>query len=137
MEHRASLFAQRPLGYFASTLFLLMVAALLSAHAYVAGMTAIGVGAAFVVRLRARRMVFGEDSFRYDGWFRTIRIPYAGIQRVVRAEAFGYPIDRLRAGNHCIVTNHAKYWVGLAWFSPQANRTFAERFIRKKPYVGI
>ena len=75
LEYRASLFAQRPLGYLASALLLLAMATLLSAHAHVAATVAIGFAVVFVARLRARRIIFGDDSLDSGkrwvglGWF--------------------------------------------------------------------
>jgi hypothetical protein len=125
MEYRASLFAQGYFGHFIVAVSVLLLSLLILSHAY---LPAVALAIALLLgfaRLRARRMVLSSTSFRYDGWLRGFTVSLDQVARVMRASAFGYPINRLHGNSYCVLTNDGKkHWVGLLFFEPPACRAF-------------
>jgi hypothetical protein len=132
MEYRGSLFASGYFGHFILALALLFAAIFVLIGVYAVAL-AITCGLTVVfLRLRMRRMKFLDGTFSYDGWITHRSTQYSDIKKVVRAYDFGYPTDRFRGGQYCVVTNTGLFWVSLLWFPPQACREFSEHVV--KPY---
>lgn len=96
MEFRAGVYKTGYLGHFLTVVFSLVIVALLSAGDYADVGKIVVVVAIVVARLRARKMSFGDQSFRYDGWFRSIEIPYSKIIKVERSDELEHPYDQTR-----------------------------------------
>jgi hypothetical protein len=130
MEYRASLFAHKSFGYFVTSLCALFAFCFLAAGAYGAFAVFIVFVTLVLVRLRTRKMVFSQSSFHYDGWVTHFSIPFVEIRSVVPASKFGYPTDRIRGGQHCLITNSEKrHWVTLLWFPPAACSQFHQELV--------
>jgi len=75
----------------------------LSESCYVAFGLLIGAVIA-VMRLRARRMSFGETHFHYDGWLGPLDVLYSDISKVENSSKLGYPYDRFHGPNEYRIT---------------------------------
>lgn len=134
MEFRAGVYATGYLGHFLTVALCLMIGALLSAGEYADAGKMATVIAMVVARLKARKMYFGDQAFRYDGWLRPIEIPYSKIIKVENSEELGYPINRRHGPlEFRLTTEEGKYWVGLMWFGVEASKMFHERIFKQRP----
>ena len=129
-EFKAGVFAHPAFGRFVSIMTALMVALLFLLSRKLALVASAALLIAFV-RLHYRRMAFSADSFRYDGWLGSLRIPIDDVVDLKPASSFGYPVDRWHGGQLCILTERRKYWVRPIWFGPQAVRALEERLGQK------
>ena len=129
-EHKASIFYYPIYGWLVSSLLLFPVLFAIVGAIDVAifmSVFALLIGG----RLKYRKMVFSDDTFRYDGWFRNVTIPVSEIRHVKPASYFGYPKDRLHGGGYGVVTRNRVYWVHPLLFGPAANREFSMSFKRR------
>jgi hypothetical protein len=129
-EYKAGAFAHPAFGRFVTIMAALMVSLLFLLSRELALVASVVLLIAFM-RLHHRRMVFSEDSFRYDGWLSSVRIPIDDVVGLKPASSFGYPVDRWHGGQLCILTDRRKFWVRPIWFGPQAMRDFEERLGQK------
>lgn len=130
-EYRANLFAAGYFGHFVVGLVMLLLLVSIAGRAYGVALVASLISAATLLRIRARRMTFTAESFRYDGWMRSFEIARREIVRVAPAHSFGYPVDRLRGGQYCILmANGAKHWVSLLLFAGPGARKFHEEVVK-------
>lgn len=134
MEFRAGVYKTGYLGHFLTVVFCLVIVALLSAGDYADVGKIVVVVAIVVARLRARKMSFGDRSFRYDGWFRSMEIPYSEIIKVENSEELGYPTNHRHGPlEYRLTTEEDKCWVSLMWFGVEACRMFHERIFKQRP----
>lgn len=134
MEYRANLFAVRPFGYFVASLGGLLFFGFVGLGAYMEAVALIVISALAILRIRARRMVFSQARFRYDGWISTLDVPLNQILRVVPSDQVPrHPMLRSRGpNNYCIfMVDGTKHWVNLLLFSGPASREFHHKLIKK------
>lgn len=125
-EFRASLFASRALGTFTVAVASGCVLAFGSmGGAWAAVPLALALAAAGI-RLRARKLVFDDDGFRYDGWITTLGVRYDAIGTIVGASRLGWPEERIDEPTEYRFTlpSGKPYVASLLWFGPEAARAF-------------
>lgn len=127
-QFKGSIFANPPFGRFVTFLAVFFPLLLILAKTYEGAVIFSLLAGMAAVRLKFRKMEFSSDSFRYDGWFKSVFIPTAEICQVVPAHSFPYPLGRLRSGQMCIVTTKGRYWIQPVWFGPEACRELTHRF---------
>jgi hypothetical protein len=138
MTFTANLYATGKFGHVLTALFLLAVCSLFYLREYLALLIFVCVVIVAVARLYNRKISFDGHVFRYDGWIRSIEVPYSQIVKVDNAESLGYPVDRLHGPHeYRITTKHQKVWVSLLWFHGEAACKFREKISKpRKPKHG-
>ena len=132
MEFRAHLFAQRYFGQFLMALFLFMESMFIISKSYVGAAIFAGFAVGALIKLQNRKMSFDPNNFQYDGWLQSFTVPYREIRKVEHSSKTGYPRDRLYGPcEYRITMKSGKRWVNLIWFTPEANRIFHERIIKR------
>ncbi len=131
MEFRASLFANKWFGIFATAVSAILFAALLAGRAWFPALAVFVLAAAAMRRLSLRTITFFPDSLHYDGWFRSHNVNLADVDRVVPASSLGYPAARLRGpASYCIVERGGRQrWVSLLLFGPAASQCFHRQIL--------
>jgi len=133
MTFTANLYATGKFGHVLTALFLLAACSLFYLREYLALLIFVCVVIAAVARLYNRKISLDGHVFRYDGWIRSIEIPYSQIVRVDSAESLGYPVDRWHGPHeYRITTKHKKLWVSLLWFHGEAACKFREKISRPR-----
>jgi hypothetical protein len=133
MQFKASFYATPYFGHFLTVMFAVFLIDFLFLRHYLLALGLLTAVAGAVVRLRARRMSFSEMSFHYDGWFRSLAVPYSEISKVENSSKLGYPHNRLHGPNEYRLTAYSgmSYWISLLWFESEAAREFHKRIVKR------
>ena len=129
MQFKASVYATPYFGHFLTVVFAVFLIDFLFLRQHFLALGLLTAAAVAVVRLRARRMSFSQTSLHYDGWFRSLDVPYSGISKVENSSKLGYPHNRLHGPNEYRLTTYSgkSYWISLLWFESEAVREFHKR----------
>ncbi len=132
MKYKASLYATGYFGHLLTALFLLMLCGFIYTREYLASTTLVAAAAITTIRLYRRGISFDSHVVRYDGWFRTVVIPYSEILKVENSGAIGYPSDRRHGSlEYRITTKRKRWWISLLWFNSDAAKEFTERIAER------
>ena len=119
----------RPLGVFTVAVCVGVVLAFLSMGGYAAALVVAAILGVAALRLRSRKMSFGDDGFRYDGWVTTLRTRYDAIGSIDGASSLGWPEEsRLGPTEYRFTLPSGKpYQLSLLWFGAEAAAAFREK----------
>ena len=133
MQFKASVYGTPYFGHFLTVMFVIFFLGFLFLREYLLALVLLTTVAIVLVRLRGRRMSFSVTQFHYDGWFRSLNVPYSKIVKVEKSSKLGYPHDRLHGANEYRLTMDSgrSVWISVLWFTSEGVREFHKHIVKR------